>query len=174
MKYVVRYINFQVTAATLYSLMKKAYQSDCYEHENEPKKTFDQWRLENIDLIPQFKFWDTALNLIIIVLRFVRSIRSGNFPMYLDSIRKILPWFFALDHVNYARWLSIHLKDLVNLMNNHPQLLKHFENGQFVARKSNRKFSGMALDQAHEQMNAILKGDGGTFILTNLILSSFG
>ncbi|XP_063544202.1 uncharacterized protein LOC134752421 [Cydia strobilella] len=64
------------------------------------------------------------------------------------------------------QWLSVHLRDLVNLEKMHPDLLKHFEKGQFVARKTDRPFSGIALDQAHEQINAILKGDGGMIGIT--------
>lgn len=152
-----------MTAAALYTFLKQAYEHYSKENvETEQVKNFQEWRSESGRLIPQFKFWDITLNLVILMLRFVRSIRCGEFWMYVDSIRKLLPWFFALDHVNYARWMAIHIKDLVNLKHSHPELLSHFEDGKFVARKTDRMFSGMALDQAHEQMNALLKGDGGT------------
>ena len=38
--------------------------------------------------------------------------------------------------------------------------------GSFTVRKTGRKFSAMAIDQAHEQNNAMVKGDGGAVGLT--------
>ena len=55
---------------------------------------------------------------------------------------------------------SIHLRDMVTLKEKHPQLAQQFESGKFVVHKSSRQFSGMAIDQAHEQANAVIKGDG--------------
>lgn len=157
---------FQVTAAALYSLRKKAYQAhlDTGNEAQGPTITFGDWILEKNSTIPQFKYWDLVLNLELMILQFVGFTRKGNYKGYLDSIRRLLPWFFALDHMNYSRWLSVHLRDLANLEKIHPDLVKHFESGQFVARKTDRPFSAIALDQAHEQMNALLKGDGGKVI----------
>ena len=36
-----------------------------------------------------------------------------------------------------------------------------FQKGNFTITKSNRKFSSIAVDQAHEQTNKQLKGAGG-------------
>lgn len=152
-----------MTAAALYSMQKKAYEA--HLDENDGPLTFQEWRLEKSDQIPQFKYWDLVLNLELTVLQFIRSIRTGDFKLYLHSIRALLPWFFSLDHANYSRWLSVHLRDLVNLEKQQPDLYKHFESGKFVARKSNRPFTGIALDQAHEQVNALLKGDGGKNVI---------
>jgi hypothetical protein len=35
----------------------------------------------------------------------------------------------------------------------HPQLAAEFHRGKFVVHKSNREFSALAIDQAHEQAN---------------------
>ena len=43
---------------------------------------------------------------------------------------------FATDHPNYARWLSVHLFDLLQLKYNFPQLYDNFNNGQFTFQKS--------------------------------------
>ena len=44
----------------------------------------------------------------------------------------------------------------------HPKVAEEFEMGRFVIHKSCRGFSGMAIDQAHEQANAVIKADGGS------------
>ena len=92
-------------------------------------------------------------------LLFVRAIREGNFPLYVESIRALLPWFFAFDHVHYARWMSVHLRDMASLEANLPDVHSEFMNGHFVAHKSKRAFSGLATDQVHEQNNAKVKGE---------------
>lgn len=73
----------------------------------------------------------------------------------------MLPWFFALDMTNFARWAAVYITDLANLPDKHPDLYYEFQMGHFVARESIRPFSAIALDKGHEQVNARLKGDGG-------------
>ena len=48
----------------------------------------------------------------------------------------------------------------------HPAVYQEFLAGGFVAFKTMRPFSAMALDQTHEQSNAVIKGDGGAVGLT--------
>lgn len=57
----------------------------------------------------------------------------------------------------------MHLQDLENLS---PDLEREFNAGKFVVQKTTHSFSRMARDQAHEQSNAYLKGDGGIIGLT--------
>lgn len=47
-----------------------------------------------------------------------------------------------------------------------PEVYAEFLKGNFVIRKTQRPFSALAVDQAHEQHNAIVKGDGGAIGLT--------
>ena len=100
------------------------------------------------------------------MLSFVRSYRESNFRLYKESLSSLIPYFFALDHTNYARWLPIHLRDMLALQTKHPEVYEEFEKGNFTVRKSENKFSNIAIDQAHEQNNAIVKGDGGAIGLT--------
>ena len=71
-----------------------------------------------------------------------------------------------MDHINYSRSLSIHLRDITSPSTLHPSVYTHFSEGRFVAHRTTRSFSGMALDQAHEQLNALVKGEGGAEGLT--------
>ena len=88
------------------------------------------------------------------------------FSLYCQSLAELIPYFFANNNTNYARWLPIHLRDMVTLKEKHPQLAQEFVSGKFVVQKSSRQFSGMAIDQAHEQANAVIKGDGGAIGVT--------
>lgn len=72
-----------------------------------------------------------------------------------------MPWMFALDHINYARCLSVHVRDMTSLPTSHPSVYQQFTNGAFAVLKSTHSFSAIALDHAHEQENSSIKGDGG-------------
>ena len=58
-----------------------------------------------------------------------------------------MKYIFALNNYNYARWLSLHVKE--------------FCNGHFVISKTENQFSSIAIDQTHKQNNAVIKGVGG-------------
>ena len=100
------------------------------------------------------------------ILQYIRSIRERNFQMYIQSLLHIAPWLFALDHTNYARWLPVHIADMINLSSTHPEVYNEFKKGNFAVQKTSKAFSAMSVDQCHEQMNKDIKGDGGAVGLT--------
>ena len=50
------------------------------------------------------------------------SQRESNFTLYLDTLSELAEWFFAVDHTHYARWLPVHLRDVVDLAETHPDV----------------------------------------------------
>ena len=143
----------QVTAASLHIMMKKAYEEYSKSDETDgPVRPFNEWA--------------TVLDLELLCLQLVRAFREADFSLYLKAIRELLPWMFALDSHNYARWLSVHYQDMCELPVKHPNACAEFRNGSFVVHKTKRLFSSIALDHAHEQVNAIVKGEGGAVGLT--------
>ena len=84
---------------------------------------------------------------------------------------------FVLDHTNYSRWLPVHIRDMCEPPVKHLNVFQQFSSGSFIVhktkvfqqfssgsfavQKTNRPFSAIALDDAHEQGNASIKGDGG-------------
>lgn len=129
-------------------------------------ESIDEWIAQKEEQSPTFKFWVMLLRLITLLLSFVRSLRVGNYKLFITSLKRMTPWFFAFDHTHYARWLTVHLKDLEELSEKAPTVYAEFCHGNFVVRKTHRKFSALAVDQAHEQNNAIIKDDGGAIGLT--------
>ena len=94
----------QVTVASLYFLQNSAHHSYCKEllPYKEPL-TFKVWCQTKSEQHPQFYYWATVMELELLMLQFIRSLREGNFNDYLNSLNQLAPWFFALDHVHYAR-----------------------------------------------------------------------
>ena len=74
---------------------------------------------------------------------------------------------FALDHTNYARWLPVHIKDMVQLKQKVLSVYEEINKGHFVVQVSAHVFSTRAMDQAHEQMNGQIKGDSGVIGITD-------
>ena len=157
----------QVTACVLYKLLQCAY--DQYRNDDPSDSDiheFEYWRTEKERTHPQFQFWSQVLTIEILILVFIRSIRETNFELYSEALSEHAPYFFALDHTNYARWLSIHLRDMAMIETMHPSMAREFKNGHFAVHKTEKKLSAIAIDQAHEQNNKIIKGDGGAIGLT--------
>jgi len=99
-------------------------------------------------------------------LLFVRSLWNPDFHLYIQSLTKLVHWLFALDHFNYARWIPVHLRDMLALLQQHPLVYNEFMKGHFTVKKTSHAFSKLAFDQAHEQNNAVVKDDGGAIGLT--------
>ena len=156
----------QVTACALRVLMMKAYECSNACPPTSKTISFHSWCAVREIESPQFQFWLISLKLERIMLIFVRSIRSGNFELYKYSLSRIMPWFFALNHTHHARWVSVHLNDMLALEEADKEVAKEFERGSFVVGKTKHKFSSLAIDHAHEQNNKCVKGDGGAIGLT--------
>jgi len=157
----------QVTASSLYVLLTKSYTS--YKESLEPEAdvvSFSDWCLKKVASFPQFHVWYLTLQLELLLLAFVRSFQEANFELYIEALSKMVPWFFSLDHTNYARWLPIHLRYMNCLNDVAPDVAVQFQQGKFAVSKTSNPFSAIPIDQAHEQNNALVKGEGGAVGLT--------
>ena len=114
--------------------------------------------------IPTFLFWDSIIDYETLVLLVVRAQRQHNFNLYVEALEDLVPLFFALDHVNYARWTPIHIRDMKSLP---LSIAREFQRqGQWVLSKTGNRFSAIPFDQAHEQENKVIKSAGGAVGLT--------
>ena len=58
-------------------------------------------------------------------------------------------FFFAMNYINYARWLPVHRRYMKSLPILSPSIEAKF-GGPFVVHMTRNKFSGLALVQVHE------------------------
>ena len=96
----------QVTLLTFHILQRETFLS-CIGSEHE--ETAEAWRLQMIAKSPKFMFWDLILRYETLILIFVRAHRERNFHLYVNVLEELALLFFALDNVNYARWLPVHI-----------------------------------------------------------------
>ena len=90
------------------------------------------------------------MDMVEILLGFIRSSREGNWNLRLETFGAMLPWFAIYDHSNYSRWGPVHLADMKN----------------FVVRMTRNMFNQVPLDQATEWMNRICKISNGIIGIT--------
>ena len=117
----------QITASSLYILLQRAYTEYCREYQGDELMEMDVWCADQVAACPHFLFWYTILHLELQMLIFIQSIREANLHLYIQALTKLVPWFFVLGHINYARWVSIHLRDMVALQGNHPIVYEQLE-----------------------------------------------
>ena len=126
----------QITTCSLYLLQQKAYTEYCNGvEEGCNKMSLEDWRYHRVEACPLFLFWSITLQLELEVMIYVRAIQEGYLLLYIDALTKIVPWFFALGHTNYARWIPVHLLDTGFLHDKHPGVFAEFRKGIFLSRK---------------------------------------
>ena len=93
------------------------------------------------------KFWLNLLEIIEILFNLIYATRLGNQDLYVESLRKTLPWFFVYDRQNYRRFLTIRFQELLSLESCHPNVYEEFQKGIFsVLLSDNITFGRMEND----------------------------
>ena len=141
----------QVTVCTTYKKIKEAY------IKSESQLPLIQWsdKLSTESIIPFV--WQLIFNVKILLLLFVWSQREADSQLRTDVLRSFMKYYFALDHCNYARWLSVHLFDCKVLKFTAADVFTTFMDDCFTFQKTSTEFSRKPLDQVHEQINAHIK-----------------
>ena len=124
------------------------------------------------------KYWISFLDMCETLLNLLFATRSGNWYLYLATLRQTLPWLFAYDRTNYSRYLTAHFQDLMNLEEDFPDIHEEFTNGNFSVQLSKTNpFGRMEADKVIETtINKDTKTPGGTtgkLHLAIMILCSF-
>jgi hypothetical protein len=95
------------------------------------EETKEAWIQDMTTKSPTFQYWNTILNMDIMGLIFVRAHQEQDFALYVESLKALVPWFFALDHQNYARWISVHIRDMESLSPSIQENMKNMVIGLF-------------------------------------------
>jgi len=144
-----------VTAATPFTLQQNHYTDQLDDALNEQLK-FADWCQSKVETC-LFLYWATVLQLELKVLVYVHSLYQALFTTYVDALRELAVWFHALDYTNYGRWIPVPLRDMVELPTTQSEIAQEFRAGNFMVQETNRPFSTIPVDQAHEQTTQPLK-----------------
>lgn len=98
-----------------------------------------------------------------LLLNIIYACRAGSWELLLECIRDVIPFAFAYDHINYARYLSVMLGDMLSLEEDFPEIYRQCCQGNFAAQLTDGVFSRVETDKVIEMtLNKDTKTPGGT------------
>ena len=115
---------------------------------------------------PNYAYWTNYMRMVEILLGFIRANREGNWQLHVDTFAVMLPWLTIYDHTNYARWGPVYVADMKGLPQTAPEVFREFLEGNFVIKRSNKRFNQVPMDQATEWMNRMCKLSNGIIGIT--------
>ena len=74
-------------------------------------------------------FWMSFVDIVEVLLALIRASREGDWLLHLAAVQSIIPWCFAYDRQNYARYLSIYHAQMTRLSETHPMVHQHMVDG---------------------------------------------
>lgn len=81
------------------------------------------------------------------------SIRESNWLLYLFTLRRAMPLFFAFVPSNFSWWVLPYFNFCILIEETYPDLFEGFMNVDFTVQQSKRKCSAIPIDQALEKKN---------------------
>ena len=96
-------------------------------------EAFERCKATGRTVSKMFAFWEKYLAMMNILVQFIKAEQTADWSLHLTTVAAKLPYFFAMDRQNYARWLPIYLADMNSLAAAHPRV---YENSCLVAMHS--------------------------------------
>ena len=88
----------------------------------------------------------------ILLRKFIKAERTGNWELHLQSVRDMLPYFAAAGHSLYAKSAYIYITSMQNLEDTHPEVFHQFKACHHVVRRSDQYWAGLSTDLVIEQV----------------------
>ena len=148
-------------------LVEERNQSNMENASEEYTGLFSLWEkyeevIRQNKLGPMAVFWQSFLDMVETMLDYIKSIRVGDLELHLQAMERMLKWYHAYDHTNYARHFTYCWATQQSLEERHPTIYQEFRNGNFSVKRTAGKFNMLPPDQVIEQtVNKEQKGPGG-------------
>jgi len=65
------------------------------------------------------KLWVSFIEFVQLLLKFTHVACEGDWCLHLKCLDEMLPWFFAYDKTNYARYLPFYIQEMKCLVSTH-------------------------------------------------------
>ena len=99
---------------------------------------------------PMISFCFEYVSMVMDMLMYIRSVRTGNRHLHLLTIQKFIPRSFTYNRTHYARMISMYVADMKRLQLHNPAIWKNFSDGKWVVTKSIVSFTSLGIDHALE------------------------
>ena len=86
----------------------------------ELSKSLENFARSQSAINPTFVFWLMYVEMVQILLLFIRATRENNWELHLSAVRLMLLWFFVADRIHYARYGTMYWLEMSCLENMHP------------------------------------------------------
>lgn len=108
------------------------------------------------------RLWLQYMEMVDILRHFLKSERTGDWILHLQTLRAMLPYLAASGHNHYTKCLHIYLQLMADLPKDHPEVHQKFLQGFQVVRRSDRYWAGLSTDLVIENvLMRSLKTSGG-------------
>jgi len=108
------------------------------------------------------QFWINYTDSVWALLRFLRAIKENDLPSYTNCLRSLCPLLLSADRLNYAHYLPMYYRHLVNISQTHPGAEALLERYGFSVARSSVPACRVPVDMAIEQtINKSAKTSGG-------------
>ena len=125
-------------------------------------KKYRKFCQEQGEVSQSFSFWSSYIEMVSLLLRFIRASRIADWKLHLQCVFRMAPWCFAYERQNYTRFMSFYWVQMVQLAATHPAAHAFLQEGGFSVQGSENSFAQVASDQAIEQsINRATKTTGG-------------
>ena len=134
------------------------------ENIQEIQLEYEEWVKKRREENPTFEFFSSLIDIISLLLVFNRATRTSDFNLHLAIIEHMMPWYFAYDRTNYARYLPAYWTEMCNLKMTHPLAYEEFlmRGSWTIQRQDKWPFASIACDQGLEEtLNRDTKIQGG-------------
>ena len=102
------------------------------------KSAVDSWRDFMEHNHRTAKLWLQYQRMIQILRSFLRSIRTGDWKLYLKSLCDMHPYLAAAGHNNYSKSLALFIPRMQDLERTHPEVYRAFYEW-LISREKNRR-----------------------------------
>jgi hypothetical protein len=86
----------------------------------EVKMLYDIFVKKRSEENPLFSFWSKYIEMVQLLLLYIRATRTTDWYLHLSSLKSMIPWFFATDRVNYSRYASCYWLEMMCLERTNP------------------------------------------------------
>ena len=127
-----------------------------------PQELQDSSELEQVESILQLAreklkdnrtaaLWLQFMDMVDLLRTFLRAERTGNWPLHLQTLQEMLPYYAAAGHNLFTKSVYIYLQKMQDLKRTHPDVHNQFSHGYHVLRRSDRFWAGVSSDLMIEQ-----------------------
>lgn len=95
-----------------------------------------------------FRYFNNYCEMVEILLNSIKADRSNDYDLHLCTTRQMLPYFFAMNHSNYIRGVTLYLLDMLQLP---VEVIDDLKRGMLSVKRKKGTFNAVSPDLALEQ-----------------------